>query len=211
MIERIVLPFLGVNCYVLACEDSKKAIVIDPGSGGQVILDRLKNKGIEIELIVLTHGHYDHIGAIEEIKNAFGAKVAIHKEDADMLTDANLNLSCFSGRETALPSADILLEDGQELIVGNKKIIVIHTPGHSPGGVCLFDESENALFSGDTLFCGSVGRTDFPGGSMSKLISSIQNKLMVLDDSVKVFPGHESPSTIGRERKNNPYLNGAIG
>ncbi|UWG95631.1 MBL fold metallo-hydrolase [Dehalobacter sp. DCM] len=208
MIEKLVLPYIGANCYVVICDVSKKAILIDPGSGSRMILERVKDLGVQVEIIVLTHGHFDHIGAVEEVRHALGAKVAIHTDDADMLSDPSKNVSALFGSKKTFSAAEILLEDGQEICVGNKKMKVIHTPGHTPGGICLLDEADNALFSGDTLFCGAIGRSDFPGGDLRQLINGIESKLMVLDDGIRVFPGHEASTTIGQERRYNPFLMG---
>lgn len=208
MIESIKTPGMGVNCYLLACEQTKKAILIDPGAGSKMIESWVKDKDFEIVYILLTHGHYDHIGSVEYLRKEFNTKVAIHKDDADMLTDPTKNLSSFLGKGIALSPAEILLEDNQELEVGEITLKVIHTPGHTPGGICIL--TDDGLISGDTLFDGSVGRADFPGGNMQLLISSIQNRLMDLPDETVVYPGHESRTTIGRERSSNPFINGNI-
>ncbi|RNC29713.1 MAG: Hydroxyacylglutathione hydrolase GloC [Candidatus Dichloromethanomonas elyunquensis] len=208
MIEQKATPGMGVNCYLVSCDLTKKAIVIDPGAGSQMLLNWIKQHDFEITHIILTHGHYDHIGAVEDLRKALPAQVAIHKDDAEMLTNPTKNLSGFWDRNIVVSPADLLLEDNQELVVGEMKIKILHTPGHTPGGICLL--TEEGLISGDTLFDGSVGRTDFPGGDMRKLLRSIEQKLMVLDDQLPVFPGHESATTIGRERMSNPYVNGAF-
>ncbi|NLI93631.1 MAG: MBL fold metallo-hydrolase [Peptococcaceae bacterium] len=208
MIERKVTPGMGANCYLVSCNQTKKAVLVDPGAGSKTLLNWIKEHDFEITHIILTHGHFDHIGAVEDLRNELSAKVAIHKDDAEMLTNPDKNLSRLSGRSIAASPADLLLEDNQELAVGAIKIKILHTPGHTPGGICLL--TEEGLISGDTLFDGSVGRTDFPGGDMRILIKSIREKLMVLDDHVRVFPGHESGTTIGRERVSNPYVNGAF-
>jgi hydroxyacylglutathione hydrolase len=209
MIERKVTPGMGVNCYLVACAQTKKAIVIDPGAGSKILSGWIKGHDLTVTHIVLTHGHFDHIGAVEDLRKELKAKVAIHRADAEMLASPAQNLSNFTGREIRVSPADILLEANQELSVGNLQLKVLHTPGHSPGSICLL--GPDGLISGDTLFNGSVGRTDLPGGDMRKLLQSIQQKLMVLDDAVRVYPGHESETTIGRERMANPYINGAWG
>lgn len=199
---------MGVNCYLLTCGQTKKAILIDPGAGSKMIQNWLKEKDQEIIYILLTHGHYDHIGSVEYLRNELQVQVAIHKDDAEMLTNPAKNLSSFLGKDVKLSPAEILLDDNQELKVGEITLKVIHTPGHTPGGICIL--TDDGLISGDTLFNGSVGRTDFPGGDMQKLISSIQNRLMDLPDETVVYPGHESRTTIGRERSSNPFINGTI-
>ncbi len=204
MIERLVTPVLDENCYLVSCDKTAKAILVDPGSGSRMISGWLKERNKDIQYIVLTHGHWDHIGAVEELRKELGVIVAVHREDAEMLTNAHRNFSAFVGQDTNITAAEILLEDNQILHVGEMTVKVIHTPGHTPGGICLL--TKDGLISGDTLFDGAVGRTDFPGGSMKKLIKGIKEKLLVLDDSLKVFPGHGSSTTIGREKKINPYL-----
>ncbi|MGI6449756.1 MAG: MBL fold metallo-hydrolase [Desulfitobacteriia bacterium] len=207
MIEGIVTPGMGVNCYLVSCEQTKKAILVDPGAGSKRIYDWLKGKDLEIIAIVLTHGHFDHLGAVEFLRKELGVKVAIHADDAEMLVSPQKNLSQYSGLAMKLQPAEIILQDKQELSVGEMIIKVLHTPGHTPGGICLL--TPEGLLSGDTLFNGSVGRTDFPGGDMGQLIKSIKEKLMVLNDDLRVYPGHEGATTIGRERKYNPFINGA--
>lgn len=209
MIQSIVTPGMGVNCYLVSCDKTNKAIVVDPGAGTKMILNWLKESGKEIVYIILTHGHYDHIGAVEYLRKELNVQVAIHKDDAEMLTDPTKNLSRYVGRDCILPPADILLEDNQELRIGEMTVKVLHTPGHTPGGISLL--TDEGLLSGDTLFNCSVGRTDFPGGDMNQILKSIKEKIMVLSDDLRVFPGHESSTTIRRERLSNPYINGAFG
>jgi len=206
MIESIVTPGMGVNCYLVSCDKTGKAIVVDPGAGSNMISKWLKEKNKDVEYIVLTHGHWDHLGAVEDLRRELGVKVAIHKDDAAMLTDPKLNLSYYSGRGMALSPAEILLEDNQVLKIGEMEVKVLHTPGHTPGGICLL--TKDGLISGDTLFSTSIGRTDFPNGDLNLLLKNIREKLMVLDDNLPVYPGHEEFTSIGREKKYNPYLNG---
>lgn len=206
MIESIVTPGMGVNCYLVSCDKTGKAIVVDPGAGSNMISKWLKEKNKDVEYIVLTHGHWDHLGAVEDLRRELGVKVAIHKDDAAMLTDPKLNLSYYSGRNMALSPAEILLEDNQVLKIGEMEVKVLHTPGHTPGGICLL--TKDGLISGDTLFSTSIGRTDFPNGDLNLLLKNIREKLMVLDDNLPVYPGHEEFTSIGRERKYNPFLNG---
>ena len=206
MIESIVTPGMGVNCYLVSCDKTGKAILVDPGAGSKMISNWLKEKNKDVQYIVLTHGHWDHLGAVEDLRRELGVKVAIHKDDAAMLTDPKLNLSYYSGRNMALSPAEILLEDNQILKIGEMEVKVLHTPGHTPGGICLL--TKDGLLSGDTLFSTSIGRTDFPNGDLNLLLKNIREKLMVLDDNLPVYPGHEEFTSIGREKKYNPYLNG---
>ncbi len=197
---------MGVNCYIPYCEETMKGVVIDPGDNGDKILRLTAKNDVQIKMILLTHGHFDHIGSVKEIKEQTEALVAIHSEDAEMLTNPSKNLSIFVGQESIQSPADILIEDGRELQIGAMKLTAIHTPGHTPGGLCYL--SDEILFTGDTLFEGSVGRTDFPSGSQQVLMQSIYDKLMVLDDDLKIYPGHGRVSTLGKERETNPFLQG---
>ena len=205
MIERRVMGAIGANCYLYACMESKKAVIIDPGADGKKIYRWVIEKGLKVDYILITHGHADHIGGVDELKALLGdVLVGIHTADAEMLTDGKKNLSSYLGPELVLQSADFLLQDGQELIIGNEKLKVISTPGHSPGCVCFL--SNEGLFSGDTLFAGSIGRTDFPGGSLEQLLKGVKDKLMILPEDTRVFPGHGEETSIGEEKRNNPYL-----
>ena len=205
MIEGRAMGPMGANCYLYACTESKKAVIIDPGADGKKIYQWVSEKGLKVDYILLTHGHVDHIGAVDELRGLLGdVLVGIHTGDAEMLTDAKKNLSSYLGSNVILQSADILLEDGQELTIGNQSLRVLSTPGHSPGCVCFL--STEGLFSGDTLFAGSIGRTDFPGGSMNQLLKGVKEKLLILPEDTRVFPGHGEETSIGEEKRDNPYL-----
>jgi glyoxylase-like metal-dependent hydrolase (beta-lactamase superfamily II) len=196
---------MAVNCYIVGCEETNEVAVIDPGGNARGILRVLESNGLKAVYIINTHGHIDHIGANRAIKDATGAKVLIHKNDAKMLTNAVSNFSFMMGRQVTSPPAEQFIDEGDIIKIGNTvELKVIHTPGHSPGGICLM--TDNIIFSGDTLFYGSIGRTDFPGGSYRDLISNIKNKLLCYDDDVVVYPGHGPATTIGFERKRNPFL-----
>ncbi len=195
---------LGTNCYILYCETTKEAAIIDPGSDGDRILRQLTKHNLKPVCIINTHGHGDHIGANTAVKEATGVPVYIHRDDAAMLTSAAKNLSTWLGPGFTCDAADKLLEDGDIVQVGTISMQVIHTPGHTPGGICL--KAGDIVISGDTLFAESIGRSDFPGGSHSQLIASIKNRLMTLSDDVTVYPGHGPETTIGWERKTNPFL-----
>jgi hydroxyacylglutathione hydrolase len=203
-IIRLEVGHLGANCYIVYCMKTLLGAVIDPGGNGKEIIARLSRENIKLACIVNTHGHADHIAANDEIKEATGAPVFIHSADATMLTSAQGNLSMYIGNNLICQPADRLLSDGEMFMVGEIEFQVIHTPGHTLGGICL--KANNVLFSGDTLFEQSIGRTDFPGGSHSQLISSIKNKLLVLADHITVLPGHGSATTIGDERHTNPFI-----
>ena len=192
------------NCYILGCEKTLQAAVVDPGDEGHKILKRLEELKLKCTAIILTHGHVDHIGALKEVHSATGASVMIHTEDADMLTNPSRNLSMFMGGNIKLKAADRLLNDGDTIEVGTVVIKVMHTPGHTRGGICL--EAEGRLITGDTLFAGSIGRSDFPGGNHNQLIASIKSRLLNYPPQTPVYPGHGPSSTIGSEIKYNPFL-----
>jgi len=196
---------LGTNCYIIYDETSRRAAVIDPGGGEGGIIACLKNEKLDVKYIINTHGHADHVLANLRLKEATGAPILIHAADADMLGSGQRNLSAFIGGSVSCGPADTLLKEGDVIKVADGlELTVIHTPGHTPGGICL--KTDGVLFSGDTLFAESIGRTDFPGGSYRQLIASIKDKLMLLDDSYKVLPGHGPETTIGWERKMNPFI-----
>lgn len=201
-IYKLVVGFMESNCYII--NDGEEAIVIDPGGNAELILDKLNELKTKLIYIVNTHGHIDHIAENTRIKSNTGAKILIHKKDAKMLTDGWLNLSAIFYKETISCPADRLLEDGDNIELSNLKLKVIHTPGHTKGGICLLGDS--FVFTGDTLFESGIGRTDFPGGSYKILIASITNHLLVLKETTIIYPGHGDISTIGREKANNPFL-----
>lgn len=205
MIEGRAMGAMGANCYLYACMESKKAAIIDPGADGKRIYRWVLEKNLKVDYILLTHGHVDHIGAVDELRELLGdVSVGIHAGDAGMLTDGKQNLSSYFGPGLVLKKADFLLQDGQELAIGKQTLKVISTPGHSPGGVCFL--SAEGLFSGDTLFAGSIGRTDFPGGSLEQLLEGIKKKLLTLPEDTRVLPGHGEETSIGEEKRDNPFL-----
>ena len=203
IIEKLVVGPLGTNCYIVADEKSKQGMIIDPGYHHTIILDKVKELGLKIEYIALTHGHFDHIAALGMVSAAIDAKVAIHRDDVKVLEDKFLgSLTNMIGK--AMPSPDVLLKGGEEIKVGELTFTVLHTPGHTPGGICLY--GQGVCFSGDTLFNAGVGRTDLSGGDSNQLLESIRSKLMALPDEIKVYPGHGPETTIGAERRGNPFL-----
>ncbi|NLN41684.1 MAG: MBL fold metallo-hydrolase [Clostridiales bacterium] len=208
--EIITMPvgLQSANSYIIYDQAKGNAAVIDPGGNGEDILNGITSRNLELKYILLTHGHFDHIDAVGWLKDKTGAKVAIHKDDASCLVDSSINLSHSLGRESVQPQADLLLNHGDTIRIGDIELIVIHTPGHSLGSISLL--ADNAVFTGDTLFRGSIGRTDFLGGSMGQILNSIKNKLLVLDDNTIVYPGHGPKTTIGYEKATNPFLEGLI-
>ena len=203
-IIKMEVGHLGTNCYIAACEQTGKAIVVDPGGNGAEILSLLRRENLTLEYIINTHGHADHIAANDQIKAETNAPILIHHDDAAMLTSAQRNLSAFIGSGFAVAAGDRMLAEGDQIECGTITLTVIHTPGHTPGGICLL--AGDVLFAGDTLFAESIGRTDFPGGSYKALIQNIKEKLLILADDVRVLPGHGPETTIGWERKMNSFI-----
>lgn len=203
-IERIVLGMVSTNCYFVYKEKTGEAIVFDPADQGEQIYELLQENHITVKAIMLTHGHFDHIMGVKALQQLSGCKVYAAEEEKDLLENASLNCSNQIGRPYTL-SADNYSADLQILDICGFRIQVIHTPGHTKGSTCYYFINENILISGDTLFETSIGRTDLPTGSQSALIHSIKDKLFILDDNVKVYPGHGEETTIGYEKKYNPY------
>ncbi|MCJ7577408.1 MAG: MBL fold metallo-hydrolase [candidate division Zixibacteria bacterium] len=206
ILKILTVGELQTNCYILGDEKTKQCVIIDPGGDFEIIEDHLEKLKLKVKYIILTHGHVDHIGALAQLKKATGAEILIHSKDSAMLYDPNQNLSIFSGDKIIATKADKLLEDREIIECGEIKLEVLHTPGHTPGSISLL--TDKMIFTGDALFCGSIGRTDFPGSSYQKLISSIKDKILTKEDDLIIYPGHGPSSTIGEERKNNPFLTG---
>lgn len=204
IVEKLSSGVYGANCYIVASENTKDGIVIDPADNTEGLLELIKNKDLNIKYIILTHGHGDHIGGIKELKESTNSEILIHKEDKEMLENKELNLSSQMPMVTVEIKPDKVLEDGEIIDFGSLKAEIIHTPGHTKGCICI--KIDNNIFTGDTLFKGSIGRTDLYGGSYESIISSIKDKLMAYDDETKVYPGHGPMSTIGYERNTNPFL-----
>ncbi len=196
---------VGTNCYFVVNEETKHTIIIDPGDEADRLGHALDENELVPEAILLTHAHFDHIMAVDEFVDAYRLPVYIHEADADMLTQPQLNSGAMIGRSVTA-KADHFLRDGDVLHLAGMDISVLHTPGHTPGGACFYFPDEGIVFSGDTLFCESVGRTDLPGGSMSALVRSIKEKLLKLSDLTIVYPGHGEPTKIGTEKQYNPFL-----
>lgn len=192
------------NCYIIGCERTKIGAIIDPGDEADRIMARVIESGIIPKYIINTHGHIDHVGANREVKERTGAQILIHPEDADRLVRPQIQFPFLFGHLSSSPPADGFLEEGDIVELGEIKLRVLHTPGHSPGSISLV--TDKIVFTGDALFAGSIGRTDFPGGSYDTLINSIKTKLLTLDDDMQVLPGHGPVTTIGWERKRNPFL-----
>lgn len=199
-IKRLTVGPVMTNCYIVNVKGSEEAVIVDPGDNAYKIENKLNELKLKPVAILLTHGHFDHISAVSELKERFGLKVYALDKEKEIL-NSELNLSRAFGFDLINIDADIYLTDNQIINVAGIDFKVIHTPGHTIGSCCYFEESEKVLFSGDTLFFHSHGRTDFPTGSQSAIIRSITEKLLTLDEDVKVYPGHEEETTIGSERK----------
>ncbi|MBP7331975.1 MAG: MBL fold metallo-hydrolase [Firmicutes bacterium] len=193
------------NCYIIGCEETREGAIVDPGADAKRILKKVEELGLKIVAVILTHGHIDHIGALSDVREATGAPVMIHADDAPQLTDAGKNLSVYVGSKVSTKAADRLLQDNDKIEVGKITLEVIHTPGHTRGGISIKCAPE-ILITGDTLFAGSIGRSDFPGGNHAQLISSIKTRLLIFPDETRVYPGHGPSSTIGEEKRFNPFL-----
>ena len=207
-LETLTVGAYFTNCYVVWCSKTKEAIIIDPGFNSQAeahkVLSVLKEKGLRTKFIVDTHGHPDHACGNGIAKKSTGAQILIHVLDGDILSGAEKRLSAIFGFATEPSVADSLLKDGDVVRFGDVELQVIHTPGHTPGSISL--RGKEAVFTGDTLFAGSVGRVDLPGGSGRDLMRSLSEKLTLLPDELVVYPGHGPMSTIGREKRSNPFL-----
>jgi hydroxyacylglutathione hydrolase len=205
ILRAMPLGPLQANCYIVGCETTRQAAVIDPGGDVERILSALQKEDLQVTAILNTHAHFDHVGANKALKKATGAQLMIHQLDAPMLTHAAQAAAAWGLRADESPVPDRLLADGDTIDCGQLQFNVIHTPGHSPGGSCFYLKAYNALFVGDTLFAGSIGRTDLPGGDYNTLISSIQTKLFTLPDDTVVYNGHMEETTIGEEKQYNPF------
>ncbi len=200
IIKKLVVGPLQENCYIAGDEKTNKAIVIDPGDEPDRILELIRDNNLEVTAVILTHAHFDHIGAAGDIKKATGAKILIHNADKELYTGARDQAAFWGYDLDDLPEPDGFIKEGDEINIGELIFTVLHTPGHSPGGVCLY--GEGALFTGDTIFQGSVGRTDFHGGDMAQLKESFK-RLLRLPENTVILSGHGPETTVGREKREN--------
>ena len=205
-INHYVVGPVQTNCYLVANTDTKEALVVDPGASAGALADKIKGQGFKAVAILLTHGHFDHATGAEELSMlAGGIPIYAYEAEKETLEDPELNASWMSG-DSKVFHADKFLKDQEEIELAGFKIRVLFTPGHTPGGCCYYFPYEDVIFTGDSLFCMSVGRTDFKKGSMSDLVRSIKEKIMVLPERTTVYPGHNDITTIENERMYNPYL-----
>ena len=204
--EVLVVGPLAVNCFIIGCEKSKEGVVVDPGGDADRIIAAVSRLGLRISRVINTHGHFDHVGGNGEVLKRTGAKLLIHELDAQFLSRAADVATRFGTTAENSPQPDGFLEDGMTISVGDYRMEVLHTPGHTPGGCCLLIAGEGLILTGDTLFAGGVGRTDFPGGSHTMLIESIRTRLFGLPDATRAYPGHGPATTIGHEKRHNPFI-----
>jgi len=204
ILKCLPIGLLESNCYIVG--DNGEGILIDPAAKADEIIKEVEKTGLKIKYVVLTHGHFDHIYTAAEVSERLGARIAVHEDDAEMLSDSRLNgFNMIGMKQESSLKADILLKDGDVLEAGGLKFEIIHTPGHTPGGICI--KVGNVVFSGDTLFQGSIGRTDFPGGSYALIIKSIKERILTLPDETVVYPGHGPKTSVDLEKKINPFIN----
>ena len=204
-IKKFVIGMVGTNCYVVYNENTKECFVVDPAAPSAPLVEFIRTEGLQLQGILLTHGHFDHIMALNDLKKRYNVPVYAHEEEEDVLKQSSLNLSGSIG-QIYTTQADVYVKDGEHLKLAGLDVIVLYTPGHTKGGVCYYFPEEKVLMSGDTLFHCSIGRTDFPTGSMSQLVRSVKEQLFVLPDDVQVYPGHDSVTSIGYEKQYNPFF-----
>jgi glyoxylase-like metal-dependent hydrolase (beta-lactamase superfamily II) len=207
-IEHLTLGAYETNCYILRDgEAARDCLVIDPGLDAGRLIGFLEERDLNPVAVALTHGHIDHIAGVAAMRDTFpDVKVCIHELDAEMLCEPHANLSAMSAMAFSTQPQDVTLQDGDVIEQAGVKLLVLHTPGHTPGGICLYSQDDGVAFVGDTLFAGSIGRTDFPRGSMSQLLNSVRGKLFTLPDETKVYPGHGPTTTIAHEKNHNPFF-----
>jgi glyoxylase-like metal-dependent hydrolase (beta-lactamase superfamily II) len=208
IVDRLILGAYETNCYILrTCEPAEDCLIIDTGLQAHELINFLQEHKLNPTAVVFTHGHADHITGVADMRDSFpNIRVYIHKLDAEMLTGLQSNLPPVSAGQFGTEPADFMLEQGSTIVQAGIKLDVFHTPGHTPGGICLYSKDEGIVFVGDTLFAGSVGRTDLPGASFEQLLASITEKLLPLPDKTVVYPGHGPTTTISREKTHNPFL-----
>jgi len=204
IIKGMAVGPIQANCYVLGCEVTRKSAVIDPGDEAERILAVLNQENLGLEYIINTHGHFDHVGANRAIKEATGAKLLAHQLDSPMLENLSQAAAAWGMRVENSPKPDIYVADGDTILLGQIELKFLHTPGHSPGGISIL--ADGVVFVGDLLFAGSIGRTDFPGGDYNTLIRSVKTKIFPLADNVQVLSGHGPATTVGREKRANPFF-----
>ena len=203
---KLEVSTMFVNCYFYYCEETKDAVLIDPGGDYKLLNEFIDNNKLNLKAILLTHGHFDHIGAVENVRKHTNTSLIVHQDEVDLIKDPNKNLSKPFGAPIISINADKTVKDGDIIKVGNASLKVIHTKGHTPGGVCYYDKENKIIFVGDTLFRESIGRADFPLSDKDELLNSIKTKLLTLPEDVVCYCGHGAETTIGHEKVHNPYV-----
>ncbi len=206
LVKTFEVGALGVNCYIATCDETKESVIIDPGADPLVITNFIRSNNLSVKYVINTHGHIDHTGANKDILNEFPVPLVIHKDEVGMLKVGHLTPFAVMIGAKSSPPPGMLVSEGDVITFGQQELEVLHTPGHSPGGMCLYSRKDRILFSGDTLFAMGIGRTDLPGGSYELLMRSITDKIYTLPDDVVVYPGHGPATTVGDEKRNNPWI-----
>jgi hydroxyacylglutathione hydrolase len=202
VVKSLVVGPLESNCFIIADENTRQVLVIDPGDEPDRILDLINENNFKVKYIICTHAHFDHVGAVPDLKNETGAKIVIHRDDLEIYRSTTDQAALWGYKLDPMPEPDMLVSDGDKIEIENLRFEILHTPGHSPGGICLY--GEGILITGDTLFAGSVGRTDLYGGDVEKLKKSFR-RLMSFSDEIRVLPGHGPETTIGQEKSYNLF------
>ena len=204
-IKKFVIGMVGTNCYVVYNENTKECFVVDPAAPSAPLVEFIRTEGLQLQGILLTHGHFDHIMAVKEVKEKYQIPVYACMQEEVMLAEPTINMTAVYGSACSI-KPEVLLDDGQIFEAAGFSIQMFHTPGHTKGSCCYYIKDEGVLFSGDTLFCGSVGRTDFPGGSSAEIVRSLHKLVDTLPEDTEVFPGHDASTTIGYEKRYNPFV-----
>jgi glyoxylase-like metal-dependent hydrolase (beta-lactamase superfamily II) len=204
--DILVVGPLAVNCFILGCEETREGVVVDAGDDAERIIAAVERRGLKIGHVINTHGHFDHVGANRKVLERFNSRLLIHESDKALLERASVVARAYGIEGENSPRPDAFLIDGMEIGFGKHLMKALHTPGHTQGGCCLYLENEKMVITGDTLFADSIGRTDLPGGSHAQLLASIQAKLFTLPEDVVAYPGHGPKTTIGHEKRHNPYF-----
>jgi len=207
-IEQYIVGPVMTNCYFAINDETNEVLVVDPGAAGKPLCNKIEEEGLKPAAVLLTHGHFDHAAAAEEVADHFGVKIYVHEAEEETMADPMINLSGAMGGNSKSYRGDVWVREGDVLDLAGFKIKVFHTPGHTAGGCCYYIEEAGVLFSGDSLFNGSIGRTDFPGGSEATLVRNIKEKLLKLPDETGVYPGHNETTTIQAEKIYNPFITG---
>lgn len=204
ILESLEVGRIQCNCYIVGCEKTKEGVVIDPGGDADLVAEVVKKHNLTIKYFICTHAHFDHVEGIKDLLTYIKAPILLHEEDSALYENLPGQAQMFGLKAEPAPTSNRYLKDGDVIEFGELTMKVFHTPGHSPGSISL--QVDNVVFTGDTIFAGSIGRTDLPGGSMEKLITSAREKILSLGDNVKLYPGHGPATTVGYEKKYNPFL-----